>query len=272
MFTLTAGPFGVVPSSLSAATYHRISWGVALWLALVLASLAWMLVSLARASGASAGEWAIWLLSTVFLGPFSPIAYRLVRPPCNAESPRWRQVLGASVLTSTAYTSGWIAAVSMLRRLGGQPHPLAILGVSYLTPFLVTLICFRLPSWLSKRTASFGGWLGASLLTEIILLNVGFAVLFPVTAFMDARVFGNIPGALSPFFWAMLSVIAILGTAAQFPITWWLAGRSPVRAPSGPSGPSALGVPTFRTAWQQFVVSLVITIASLAYAVTQLVP
>jgi hypothetical protein len=89
---------------------------------------------------------------------------------------------------------------------------------------------------------------------------------------MDARVFGNIPGALSPFFWAMLSVIAILGTAAQLPITWWLAGRARVGGPSGESGPSALGVPTFRAAWQQLVVSLVITIASLAIAITQLAP
>ncbi|MFN2130885.1 MAG: serine hydrolase domain-containing protein [Anaerolineae bacterium] len=273
MFTQTVGPLGVVPPALSAAAYHRISWGVALWFALVLASLAWTLANLARAPSASAGEWVTWLLSTVFLGPFSPIAYRLVGPSCGAESPRWRQVLGASVLTSTAYTSGWILAISLLKRLGEQPHPLAVLGVCYLAPFLVTLICFRLPSWLSRRTATFGSWLAASSLTEVILLNVGFAVLFPVTAFMDARVFGNIPGALSPFFWAMLSVIAVLGTAAQFPITWWLAGRARVRGPSGESGSSALeGVSTFRTAWQQLVASLVVTIASLAIAITQLTP
>jgi hypothetical protein len=133
------------------------------------------------------------------------------------------------------------------------------------------LVCFRFPSWLSRRTPAFGSWLGTSLLTEVILLNVGFAVLFPVTAFMDARVFGNIPGALSPFFWAMLSVIAVLGTAAQFPITLWLADRA--RGPSGKSGSSALeGVSTFRTAWQQLVVSVVVTITSLALAITQLAP
>jgi hypothetical protein len=254
--------------------YYWVSWGVVVWLALVLASEVWIVVSLVRARGAPAGKWALWLLGTAFLGPFALIVHRLVGLSPDRESrPAWRQVLEASVWTSTAYTSSWILAISALKRLGEQPHPLAILGVSYLTPFLVTLICFRLPLWLSKRTASFGRWLAASLLTEVILLNVGFAVLFPVTAFMDARVFGNIPGVLSPFFWPMLSIIALLGAVAQFPITWWLVHHRRVRRPYGPSGPDTEAeVPTFGAAWHQLVVSLAITIASLALAITQLAP
>lgn len=271
-FTDTAGKPRVVPPAIRAATYHWISLGIALWFATVMVSLVWMLIDLVRTPGLSKGEWAFWLLATLLLGPLSLVAYGLVHPTPGTEPlPAWRQAVGASVYTVTAHSSAWALAISLLKRLGDQSHPLAILGVLYLTPLLVSLALFRAPFWLSPGRAGLGRRMVGGLLTEVILLNVGFAVLFPLTMLIGERVLTAMPGAASPFFWAMLSVIAVVGAAVQFPITYWLIRRGHALWPFGSSESSPTReMPAIRTAWQQLAISMVVVVGSLAVTISQL--
>ena len=107
------------------------------------------------------------------------------------------------------------------------------------------------------------------LLVEVVLLNVGFAVLFPLTVLSVERVFTTIPGICSPFVWAMLSIAAVAVTVAQLPITYWLARRGIVRWQSASAQPTWAS-PGLRTVWQHLLVSLLIVAGSLVAAVSQL--
>lgn len=268
LYTNTTGKFEIISPVISAAAFHRISWGIIAWFIMIIGSLVWMVVVLFRAERISKGAWLFWLLATWFLGPLSILTYMLVNSPPLTN---WRQTLRASLYTSVAYASGWILAITILIRSGDQSHPLAILGITYLTPFLVSVLFFRAPFWLSNKNPAFIKQVSAGLLTEIILFNVGYAVMFPLTMIINDRLLTTIPSATSLYFWGLLSIIVVACWAAQFPFSYWLTKRGYRLWPfelSESQRPEE--VPGFREAWQQLAVSVVVMIAALALTISQI--
>jgi hypothetical protein len=165
---------------------------------------------------------------------------------------------------------GWAVALGLLKRLGEQPHPLAILGVFYLVPLTSSLLVFRVTAWLAAKQRQFGRWLARSLLSEIILFGVSFAVLLFGTMAIDNRVLSNLPGLASLLFWAILSLLAGLGFVALIPTTYWLAHSAQLSwmPRSRESTSLAQTMPTLKRAWPHLVVSLFTMVVSLAITIS----
>jgi hypothetical protein len=269
MHSQTASRSAYVLPILSAAGLSRVAWCVVVWAACVLLTLVWMLIMLLRSTDVPSGEWMIWLLATGLLGPLILVTYKLTRATPGRAAGRWQQALEASVFYVTPHVMGWVVALELLKRLGAQPHPLAILGVFYLVPLTSSLLLFRVTSWLAAKQRPFGRWLARSLLSEIILFSVSYAVLLFGTMFVDNRVLSNLPGLASPLFWAMLSALAGASLVALAPITYWLAQSEQLSwVPRRPESPSSIkAVPTLRRAWPHLVVSMFTMVASLAMTI-----
>ena len=173
------------------------------------------------------------------------------------------------------YTLAWALAIAMLIGLRREPHPLIILGVSYLTPFLFGLLLIRGPLLLHQGSRGYGRALSQGLLTEIITLNLGFAVLFPLTMFVSQRVFSAMPYPTSPFFWGMMWFIAAVGLLVLFPLYYWMAQRGyqiwfeDTAAGQGIRG-RELAVPTLRDSWGALLVTFGLMIAMIALTISQL--
>jgi hypothetical protein len=217
-------------------------------------------------------EKVIWLVGTTFLGPFALLNHVLSHPISGRGGPEnWQRALSASVLTITGYTLAWILAITLLRYSGSDPHPLLILGVSYLTPLLVSLLLFRIPLQIQREKSRSRSVFSRSLLAEVITVNLVFAVFFLLTMLVSEKLLTTIPQISSPFFWVMISLIACVGVVVVFPLQSWMI-RQGSRLQSSITTDEAEGtpLPTFRTSWPALLSTFVIMFAALAVTITLL--
>jgi hypothetical protein len=272
LFVDTASRSAYARPILSPIDLHRASRYVVVWLACVLASLALALVLLLRSTGIPIHERALWLLVTAFLGPLALLALGLVRTRPGKTLSTWGQALKASAFSTAVYLLGWALAFMLLKQVGDQPHPLATLGLTTLTPIGVSLVVLRAPRWWTTRKPAFGKWLADSLLSELALFGVAFAVLFATSIFVDERLLSGIPGLASVFTLATLSAMAALCLVALWPMACWLASRDLLAGQPGSSQahPSAAARLAFRTAWPHLLVALLAAIVSLVLTVSLL--
>ncbi len=269
-FTYTVGGFPVIQSGWSAVAFMRLSWGIFVWVILVILSLIWITVSLIRRSNIARRWWFYWMLSTIFLGPIPIIVYEQIRSPLGISSLSKReQAMILSTFQVGIYAVGWALAFSLLMRFGSEPHPLAILGVTYLTPISVSLVVFRIPSLLIWGKGSFKKRLPEGLWAEVISMNITFAVMFPLTMVLD-QLFSTIPGSFNPFYWAMLSFLSLLNLIAQYPINAWMIQRG-LKSWQPKKLPEKKNIhPDRKSAWPVLVTSLLILISSLVITISQL--
>jgi hypothetical protein len=271
LFTHTVGSFPIVPPSLSAATFAKLSWGILLWLVLIVISMIGMLIFLALKMDMPKFQWLYWLLSALFLGPVSLLIYGITRSPRGGPLPsKWQPALVGSAFVVSIYALGWALAFTALPFFGQNPHPIAILGITYLTPLLVSTTFLRIPcifSWGKDRPVrrllcSFG--------IELISMNIAYAVMFPLTMLLN-QVLTTIPGSLNPFYWAMLSLISVVNLLAQFPVNYWLVRRGIFALRfSNSSGRTQQDIPSIRNAWPALAVSVVIVVGALGLTISQL--
>ncbi len=266
LFTATTGQYPVIPPAIHASTYVWLSRGAALWFVLVFLSIIWMTIRTLRSKSISRWERLIWLMATLFLGPISLLIHTLVHPR-SGEMPRakWRQAWGASLLVISGYTLAWVLAITWLLNLGHEPNPLSILGVTYFTPLLVGLSLFRIPLLRHRVAGRYGRLISGCLLAEVITLNLGFSVLFPLTMLLSKRLLTTIPHPTSPFFWAMISFIAGVGVMILFPLHYWMIQRG-YTIPSGIASDGAR-LPGLRGSWPALLTTLGIMIAMLAITI-----
>lgn len=186
--------------------------------------------------------------------------------PTRASASTWRPALAASAAATTAYAAGWTIALSILKSIGTDPHPVAILGLTHLTPLGTGLLLRWLPG---LRRAGAAGETG-NWTAQIISLNVGFAALFPLTMIVDTRILSTIPPATSPYFWGSLALVSLLALLAQLPIQVWMRRRSPIGRPAAVPNPVLLAALPLRSAWPIMAVSVMALIGSLALTISQL--
>jgi CubicO group peptidase (beta-lactamase class C family) len=271
LFTHTVGAFPVVGPNLSAAVFIPITWGIFLWLILAAVSVVGMPVILLQRARIPKYQWLYWLLSTLFLGPIALLIYRSTRSSQDDPSPStWQSALLGSAFVVGVYALGWALALTLLPKFGQNPHPVAILGITYFVPFLVSVAFFRIPcvfSW---------GWdqpvrrLICSVGIELVSMNIAYAVMFPMTMLMNQWL-TTIPSSFNPIYWVMLSFISVVNLLAQFPIFYWMLRRDIVlirfRAVKE-RAPQAL--PTIKIAWPVLVVSIFIVVGALGVTISQL--
>ena len=197
-FTSTAGERDIVATLPSATTFVRLAFGVMVWLAIVAVSLCWIVVRLVRDPSAGWWDWGVWSLATLIVGPLGPIVHRS----------GWTRAQ-ASLLPVVGYSIAWVIAVWTMIKVA-EPNPLVIVGVTVLMPIIVALLAIRAHVIERAEHAGYRSAVRRGALAEFVTWSVGFAVFFPLTFLADDRVLSTVPAPSSPFFGALLSVIAIV--------------------------------------------------------------
>lgn len=268
LFTNLPGQYPIIPPAVPASAYVWISRGIALWFFLVFISVIWMALRLGRVKHIFRWDGFVWLLATLFLGP---IALRVHALTHQKSLEKQRLAWGASVLIISGYTLAWVLAITFLKNWGSDPHPLIILSVTYLTPLLVGLFFIRVPLLASQVDTTWGRVTSRALLSEIITLNLGFSVLFPLTMVFNQKLFTTIPHPSSPFFWGMISFIAAVGLVILFPLNVWLIQHEyRIPADAFPGSTRDLKQPILRNSWGVLLTTTIILIGSIAVTIGQL--
>jgi hypothetical protein len=272
LFTNLPGKYPVIPPVISAYTLAQLSLGIVFWFILVTVSIIIMALRILRVKNTSLFGRMIWLAATLFLGPIAILVHLLSHPRNGAKTDeKWRQALDASVLTITGYTIAWILALILLISSGTDPNPLMILGTTYLVPLLVGLFLFRIPLQLNLVETHLWDVIKRNFLSEVITFNLAFAALFSTTWLVSSRLLTTIPQPTSPFFWAMLSVIAAFGLVVLFPLHYWLVSRDySIPSDVNSEGARSLSLPTLQTAWPTLLATLGIMVATMAVTISQI--
>jgi CubicO group peptidase (beta-lactamase class C family) len=273
LFTATTGQFPVIPAVMRATTFVTFTRGIAVWFVLVMASLLWMVVRLARRKGGTSWDWVVWSLATLILGPMTLIVHILLdRKVADLHPPEWVDALGATLLSLSGYALGWVLAISLLISLGGEPHPSMILGASFLLPLLIGLLLVRAPLLVRQGKLSYRNAVKQGFLAEVISMNLGFAILFPLTMLCNTRVLSTIPHPTSPYFWAMMSFITFVGMLVLFPLNYWMSWRGYSIWPDGEGSRDGVPMmPTLGNAWWLLGGTMMIMVVMLAATINQMV-
>jgi CubicO group peptidase (beta-lactamase class C family) len=271
MATQTAGQNPIIRPTLHAYTAVLLNRGAMIWLTLVLISAIWMALFLLRTAGFSRWGKLLWWLSTLFLGPVSLILiYLLTRASRQKEQPtNWQRAWEASALCIGGYLAAWAGAIALLMRLGSNPHPLAILGLTYFIPLLTGLFLVRIPlQWRKNHPRRI---FSRALLAEIITFNLSYAVFFPLTMLISERLFSTIPHPSNPIFWAMTACIGMAGLVILTPLQYWMIRRgSTVPSAGAIYDPDQPGLVKVRSAWPVFLTTFLVMVAALAVTIMQL--
>jgi CubicO group peptidase (beta-lactamase class C family) len=269
-YTATAGPVQVVRPLLSAAALVGVARGMAVWFGLVIVSVLWMAIRLVQAGDRSGWRNAMWTLATLILGPLAVGVHGLVRRKRgSAPLTAWRQAAGSALFSITAYTIAWGLAISILMGLPGEPHPLLLLGLFYLTPLVLGLLVVRGPSLARAGRAGFGSALRRVVAAEIATVNLGFAVLFPLTMMVQQRVLSTIPHPTSPFFWGMMAPMAMAGWLVLFPLHSWMARREIGVRPASTVTSESVPDSAMLGSWRPLLATSGVMVATLILAVSR---
>lgn len=273
LFTATAGPPQVLPPVIRASQLVWLTRMTILWLFVVLMSVGWMFSRLVRSREPALWRWFIWLLATLLLGPMALLISALLnRQPGAPPLARWRQAVGASCFSISGYALAWVFVITLLLSAGDNPHPLITLGTAYFVPLLVGLLLVRIPSLSSHVEGGLGKFARHGLLSEIITFNVGFAVLFPLTMLVQDQFLSIIPSPTNPYFGTMISLFALVGLLALYPLHYGLSRRGYTVWPGGEMerGDGSLTLPAFRDSWWILLITLGVMVGALAWTIVRL--
>jgi len=203
-----------VTSARSLAAQTRVILG---WFVIVAISLVAMAVQLLRVKDDSMWAAAMWLLATLLVGPIAVLAYFRSRHRNGAGE---AAVCGALFLIA-GYAFGWTIGIALLLSGGEESSPLLTLGSVVLLPYFVGLLAVTAPMLRRAGTGSLRRGAVAALLTW----GVSLAVFLPLTSFADNRWLSTIPAPSSPYFGAMMSVVAFVALVILIPTNLLLRKR-----------------------------------------------
>ncbi len=216
-------------------------------------------------------DWFLWLLGTLFLGPIALLDYAYVHGMSNgARISQKVETFRLAVFEAGPHTLGWGIAMVILVRLGGNPHPLFILGSTYLIPLLMAILLNRLPMVMSLERTSSGVKRHRSLLPEFISNNINFGVMFPLMMILNNRILTVIPDILTPYFWGMMSFLSLADFLVQYFIQAWMIRRGVLTWERGVELEEDLDVvPRMEKGWQILILSGLFLVITLAITITQ---
>jgi CubicO group peptidase (beta-lactamase class C family) len=270
-FTHTAGKFPVIPPNISALGYWRLSWGICAWLVLVLISMALMVIRLMQKKCFSWKD-ILWILSTLFLGPIALILLSRTKDISVDDSLHiWKGALQTGVFAVGVSVLGWWIAFSILVGLGNDPHPLVILGSTYLVPLLCGILLHQLPATLSWGKVRVFPRFSRSLLPELITNNISFAVMFPLLMILNNRFLNSVPLDFGLFTWVMLSALSFVNILVQYPFQYWMRKQGYLTwGHKIYHERNIVGEFRMRKCWQIFVLSFLFFILSLILTIMSL--
>lgn len=265
-FTQTAGKTPIEASLPSARSFGVTSQLILMWLIVVAISLLAMVVRLIRTEAPVSWESGIWLIATLLLGPFA-VAAHWAEKRREAAAPIERAVC-ASLFAVAGYSAAWTVAVMLLLRGDADPNPLVILGATILLPIVIGLLAIRAPLLRRSGVVGYGPAARRGILVELITWSLGLAVFFPATLYVDNRWLSIIPHPTSPYFGAMISITAVMGTVVLVPLHLLLERRGftvwPTSGAAG--GDGGLSLPRMRDSWWLLLATVATMVAALAFA------
>lgn len=269
-FTSTAEKYPVVAPIMGVRTFLIVSKGVVAWSVVVVASLVWMVVRLFRATGKRVRETLIWLAATALVGPVAPLLHRR-KAVESLRSPDATAVACTSLFCIAGYGVAWAVAVFILLGLGNDASPVAILGSTLLIPLMVGLLLNRVPTLMKAGIRPYRRAISRGLVGELITVSLVFAVFFPLTLYFDNRLLSMIPYPTSPYFGAMMSILALGGLVVLLPLEYVMARRgwivgSATPVESSRMSPTAVTTPTIRNAWWLLLTTVGIMVVSIGWA------
>ncbi len=264
--TATVGRQPVVAPLASTSSLVWVSRAMVGWMVVVVAALGWMVLRLLRCEVARAWDWAVWLVATALVGPVGPVVHR-------ATVRRGWEAAPAALMSVAAYGVAWMVAMGLLMSVGGEPHPALTLGATVALPIIVGLVAVRAPLF-NRWGGGYALGLRRGLVAEVITWGIGFALFFTLTFVIDARWLSTIPTLSSPYFGAMMSMLALTALVVFVPVHRLFARSGfdiwPAAATVQGEPPPTLRLPTLRTAWWMLVAAVLVMAASLAATVALL--
>ena len=267
-FTGTVGKFPVVPRSIRPADFVWLNLGVGVWLLLVVLSMIWLAWRLYR-QRISPLFGLLWLLAGLFLGPVAVLSQALLeRGRLGSASVSQRgQILGAAIFSLAGYMLGWVLAINLLIRAQTAVHPLLILLVTYLPPFILGLLLVRGPLNQRASQQGLGRSIRVGLLAEVIQWNLVYGVMFGLTMLIFERWLSFTPSWSNPIFWFMNALIGA-GSLVVLILLNHLQDRRGFTI--WPEASGVLVLPSMRNSWWLLLLAVGLAIAALALTIVML--
>jgi hypothetical protein len=218
-----------------------------LWSLTVVASLAVLGIDLWRIRPASRGARLMWILTTVFLGPFGPLVYWISgRQPAGGRgssqvSPA-RQALGSASWAASGNLLGGIGVLALLLYVPlvvGRSLVLQV-AVTFLLPFSVGGLTLALSRWLCRSDPGYALAHHRPIFAEIVSTCLVLAGVYPTVNLLITRYIAlwATPFGFGLFhlpLWGALCLGALAGTLAAYPFHLWMIRRGVIRWGSAPA-------------------------------------
>jgi hypothetical protein len=161
-----------------------------------------------------------------------------------------------------------VVSIAALLAGGEEPNPLLTIGAVVLLPIVVGLVVVRVPAVRRESGCAHGTALKIAVLPELMTAVLGVGALLAGTLVFDTRVLFTIPHPRSPFFWAMLSLGAVIGVVllSFHYLLLMKRGLGPVPGLSahGEQGPEEPRFPRWRDSWWMLVVNIAVAVLLVA--------
>ena len=206
-----------------------IDYVVFVWLAIAIASAAYVAYDQFRHNPeATVMKWG-FVLVTLYMGPFGLLLYVLSdkEPAPNTHeafvAPLWKQGVGSTVHCVAGDATGIIVA-AIVTALVGLPM-WADLLIEYIAGFLFGLLIFQALFMRAVMGGTYAANVRRSFIPELVSMNLMMAGMAPVmiVLMMGRDMRAMWPG--EPLFWFVMSIGITVGFALAYPVNVWLVVR-----------------------------------------------
>jgi len=238
------------------------------WLFLAACSLAFVLLDLVFGTRPSIRILLAWGAITAVFGLVGWLAYLFSYRRPQTPRTTWQSALSATVCRVAVYVISLILAVLFFVYIQPNPGPANILGLTYALPFVINLLILAAPHAAARLDIKYWVAVRRSALTEFISANLTFVGMFPTVFFLENWWFPGPTDLGNPLLWFMMSVAAIVGVLALYPLNVWTARRKFISWPiwltaaQDTSGELA-ALPSLQNAWIALLLSFVLFVGSL---------
>jgi len=166
-----------------------------------------------------------WVLVTLYTGPVGLLIYwfscREPSPGTHEQfiAPLWKQAVGSTIHCAAGDATGIIVAAAITGYFGlrmGQD-----IWVEYAAGFAFGLLIFQALFMKDMMGTSYGEAVRNSFLPEWMSMNAMMAGMLPTMVILMTRDMRAME-AISPWFWASMSVATLVGVVVAYPVNYWL--------------------------------------------------
>jgi len=209
---------------------------------------------------------------TVVTGSSQPLHSILVVSysyPFTAEGTEgWQRALSATICRVAVYAIYLILAVLFFIYIQPNPGPASILALTYALPFIINLLILAAPHAATRLGIKYWVAVRRSALSEFISANLTFVGMFPTVFFLESWWFPGPTDLGNPLLWFMMSVAAMMGVLALYPLNVWTDRRKFISWPimlTAAQGTleETTTLPSLQNAWVALLLSIALFVGSL---------